>query len=105
MSGSEIYVRFGEVPSSGYSRNDETDSLEAGVSCYRATINDDQDIVNLIVPNDESATTAMSLWSDRPVYLVDGELLGIGGDGEPVLAVCSSTLLADVEVVNYSIAE
>lgn len=97
-------MRFGEPPVDGYSANDETGSPEAGVSVYRANLNPERDILDLIVPNDESAATAMTLADSRLAYLVEGEQVGTGGDGEPVVRVARYELLDAVEVVNYSVS-
>jgi hypothetical protein len=99
-----MYVRFGEAPASGQSANAETDELEAGVSCYRAEWqNSDRDVICLYVPNDESAGTAGCLEGRRPLYLVEGELVGTGGDGEPLLTNVTCIELDCVEVINYCI--
>lgn len=96
-----MYVRFGAAPESGFSMNAETGVAEAGVSCYRAEWQStDRDVICLIVPNNESATTAAML-EDRPLYLIKGTPAGIGSDGEPLLTDVTCTPLDGVEIINY----
>lgn len=99
-----MFVRFGEAPESGRSTNAETEQPEAGVSCYRAEWqSSDRDVICLIVPDEASATTAAML-EDRPLYLIEGDLLDErGGDGEPLLTGVTCTELDGVEVINYAI--
>lgn len=101
----EIYVRFGDCPE-GRSYNDDADEYEAGVSCYRAILNE-WDELSLILPGADSAATVDMLLCDRPVYRVEGRLLDqTGGDGEPLIADATLTLMEDVDgtVLPYSIA-
>lgn len=102
----EIYVRFGHCPK-GRSYNYDADEYEAGVSVYKATV-DEWDEISLILPGADSAATVSMLLCDRPVYQVEGRLLEqTGGDGEPLIAEATLTLLEDVDgtILPYCIEE
>lgn len=99
-----MYVRFGEAPASGRSWNTETDTAEAGVSCYRAYWQDDeQHIISISVPDEGSMAQINMLLADRPLYLIKGDEIGAGSDGEPVLAATGCTELDTVEVIYYCV--
>lgn len=98
-----MYVRFGTLPEGGHSRNDETGELEAGVSVYRAAWqSSDHDVLSVKLCSDGDVIQLRTL-ENRPIYLVDGEEIGVGSDGEPLLANATQTLVEGVKVVNYSI--
>jgi hypothetical protein len=101
-----MYIRFGDLPASGRSRNQETDTDEAGVSVYRAEWQStDRDVVCVYVPSDICVGTISQI-EDRPVYIVTGRLLNeVGGDGEPLMADAVAELVGPVEAVNYVIDE
>lgn len=98
----EMFIRFGEAPATGRSWNDDEQRDEAGVSCYRAEWQSgDHDVICVTVPSDTCIGTIDAI-SDRPVYIVTGDLLTeVGGDGEPLMANATATLVGPVEVVNY----
>ena len=79
-----VFIRFGDLPPEGKSRNHATGEYEAGVSVYRGKLYPDGSWVVDISINQG----AWCLFSSRPVYLVTGHEVGIGSDGEPVLADC-----------------
>lgn len=101
-----MYVRFGNLPEVGQSRNDDTGELEAGVSVYRAEWqSSDRDVICVSIPSDACVGT-ISVVEDRPVYIVTGDLLDeVGGDGEPLMTNAVATLHGPVEVVNYVVEE
>lgn len=101
-----MYVRFGQAPESGYSYNAETDQPEAGVSVYRAEWqSSDKDVICVYVPSDACVFTLNEI-QDRPVYLVEGDLLAeVGGDGELLVTNVRTTLHGEVEIVNYAVDE
>lgn len=86
-----VYIRFGNLPLSGKStiyRNGEIKlGEELGVSCYRGIIIDDK--VYIILPHNGASTAEMLVWQynhhERPLYIVDGDEIGLGTDGEPIL--------------------
>lgn len=103
----EMHIRFGAAPESGYSHNALTETTEAGVSCYRARLNNDGDILTLLVPHEGMAWEAMRLWGTRDgIYRIDGTVCGTDGDGEPVLTnITACTLLNGIEDVQYDIQD
>jgi hypothetical protein len=101
-----MYIRFGEAPASGRSYNFETDGDEAGISCYRADWQStDRDVVCVYVPSDACIGTISEI-EDRPVYIIEGDLLDqVGGDGEPLMTNATTTLVGPVGIINYCVEE
>ncbi len=101
-----MYVRFGALPESGRSWNDEAGAEEAGVSVYRAEWQStDKDVICVFVPSDVCIGT-ISQCEDRPVYVVTGDVLTErGGDGEILMTNCAATEHGLVEIVNYVVEE
>lgn len=100
-----MYIRFGALPESGRSWNDELQADEAGVSCYQAEWQStDRDIISVSVPSDACIFTISQI-EDRPVYVLTGDLLDErGGDGEPLLANARVIEVVEpVDVVNFCI--
>lgn len=80
-----IYIRWGKLPKGGKSKNHTTGELEAGVSVYSARYN--PITTGYDYDDDALADAAIRyLMLGYPVYLVTGEQIGHGSDGEPVLA-------------------
>jgi len=78
-----VYIRFGELPKSGKSRNWATGQDEAGVSAYEAR----WDVISqCYVPYGalEGAEIAYRL-QGAAAYLISGETNGRGSDGEPTV--------------------
>lgn len=88
-AGRDLYIRFGDRPAGGRSRNYATGELEAGISVYEAR----HDLVSDTWMTDGAmvGTLVSYLAQGLPARLVTGDEIGSGSDGEPVLA--------DVEVV------
>lgn len=81
------YIRFGEIPPLGYSKNWLINKLEEGVSVYEAM--ERNGIYSVILPSLlGGACVSLSGVLDRPMYEVSGDLIGIGSDGEPLLSNC-----------------
>jgi len=80
-----VYIRFGELPAGGRSRNHATGQLEAGVSCYRARrrVDGGYELVSSGLPY-ATIAAAMGAYGNT-VLLIAGEECGLGSDGEPVL--------------------
>lgn len=98
-----MFVRFGDLPEGGRSRNEETGDLEAGVSVYRGEWqSSDHDVLCVTLANEGDVIQLRQL-DDRPIFLVEGEEAGTGSDGEPLLANATATPLDGVEVVNWVI--
>jgi hypothetical protein len=79
-----VFVRFGELPAGGRSRNYITGELEAGASCIGLLRNP---LTAELMPRLTPAISMYLLFNagDRPCYQVEGELIGCGSDGEPIL--------------------
>lgn len=101
-----MYIRFGSLPEAGRSWNDEAGAYEAGVSVYRAEWqSDERDIICVSVPSDTCIGTISQI-EGRPVYIVTGTLLAErGGDGELLMADCTTELVGPVDVVTYVVEE
>lgn len=80
----DVYVRFGDIPGGEQSTDYGTGRTEAGVSVYAC---EEEDGVYYLA-GAEIQTVFYLL--DRPIYLVSGERVGTGADGEP--------LIRDVEI-------
>ena len=78
------YVRFGEIPECGRSRNHRDDTLELGVSCFDAEFAADGSFRLLVTPVLEVSYYSVC---DRQAYRLYGERIGTGADGEPLLRV------------------
>ena len=105
-----MYIRFGDIPETGYSWNAATDTAEAGVSVYRAwwACSSDRDVVTIEVATDAAYVGGVETGLfERPVYIVTGNLLRErGGDGELLMAPgCRAEYVGPVEVVNYVIED
>ena len=91
FAGSERgYIRFGNLPEGGKSRNHRDNTLEAGVSCFEAEIATSGDFRLLLTPVLEVSYLTVA---DRPAYRLYGERVGTGADGEPLLRVDSAVKL------------
>lgn len=78
------YVRFGELPEGGRSRNYRDDILENGVSCFDAEFSDGGEYRLLLTPVLEVSYLTVY---DRQAYRLYGDVVGTGADGEPLLRV------------------
>ena len=82
-----IYVRFGDIPAEGRSWNHLLGQPECGVSVYEALERNGS--VQVILPRlDTPVLVSLSGVNERPMYEVEGEWVGIGSDGEPLLQPC-----------------
>ena len=94
-----VYVRFGDVPECGRSWNSLDKFYEEGVSVYEAIHRDG--VYQILLPKMDStsiislgmcfnAAQGLSGQIDRKncLYLVEGNKIGIGSDGEPLLKSC-----------------
>ena len=79
----KVYIRFGKPPSSGYSINYTTNQPEPGVSCYPGFKKGRKITLDLSGVDKVSAL----FLTDRTPYFVQGEVMGVGSDGEPCLNV------------------
>lgn len=88
FSGAERgYVRLGNLPSGGRSRNRATGGSEAGVSVFVAEIAPDGRW-RPILDTPQLLGSYLSLIADeRPAYRVYGQVIGTGSDGEPLMQI------------------
>ena len=102
-----LYIRFGDIPNNEQSKiyNGENEiGVENGVSVYPAFINGDNIILGLTLPITKTTLyTQQHLleYDTRPCYLVSGDYVGNGTDGEPLIKNISIIKKLD----NYRIKE
>lgn len=97
LAGKElhVYVRFGGLPPRGRSKNHATGRLERGVSCVEAWRSPETGKLRLVPYGAPSF-----LWvQNRPAYIVSGEYVGEGSDGEPLLRKCKIVRALDPEEI------
>ena len=88
------YIRFGMPPENGFSTNHLTHELEKGVSVYEAVERDG--VLLPIFPSlKRSAAVSLAWVLDRPCYLVAGEIVGFGSDGEPLMKIQNLTPISN----------
>lgn len=83
--GKTVYIRSGKPPESGFSFNYRDNTMEPGVSCYPATQTGKTIALDLAGLDKVSALFIIS--GDRDWYILSGEVIGTGSDGEPCLSV------------------
>ena len=82
-----IFVRYGDLPPDGRSKNYLTGGLEVGVSVYEALVRSGR--TQIILPKVETpGLVSLSGVNERPLYEVMGPVVGRGSDGEPLLSPC-----------------
>ena len=84
--GKPVYARFGALPKGGRSYNHRDGYYEKGVSVYRARLLNGR---LYIIVSGTDAASALFICSG-PVYLVDGQEIGVGSDREPLLMNCKA---------------
>lgn len=79
------FLRFGIPPENGKSWNFRDEIPELGVSCYH--------IQNNKVICEESMIGSITEFLDesRPIFIIKGEKIGMGSDGEPAVRVTKIT--------------
>lgn len=93
----EVYIRFNDIPQSGKSINHATGKEERGVSCYRAIWDYIHGCYRRTGGGLDGAAIAYIL-SRAPIYLITGEEIDVGSDGEPILA--NTTILSKLSFGN-----
>lgn len=88
----QFYIRFGDIPTNEKSkiyRGEEEIGSEKGVSVYPAFIDENGNVVcGLTLPTTKTTLcTQQHLleYDNRPCYLVTGDCVGNGTDGEPLI--------------------
>lgn len=79
-----LYIRFGELPKSGKSKNYATGEYENGISVYDARYDIGEGAFE-ICGNALSGAAFAGLLSGKNIYLLSGEEYGTGSDGEPTI--------------------
>ena len=81
-----LYIRYGDIPQGGRSKNYATGQWENGISVYAAKYDIE---TGAIVFDDEAGVhnpgTLAYLMDDRTPHLVTGQEIGTGSDGEMLL--------------------
>lgn len=75
------YIRFGQLPEGGKSWNHMDSRYEAGVSCFRVIRADGKWLIDGAYGSYRALAS-----SGITCYTVAGEEIGVGADGEPLLA-------------------
>ena len=86
-----LYLRFGDIPpneESGIYKGDMGRiGSEIGISCYRGVVIEDK--VYIIMPHIPSTTYYWLIdeynRGKTPLYIISGDEVGVGTDGEPLL--------------------
>ena len=95
----DFYLRFGNLPNKEFSRigrsskDDTSVSYEKGISCFWARWSNELQRW-MIWDADHDQIASLQDISDRPIYLIKGEEVGYGSDGEPVLKKNTIKILA-----------
>lgn len=79
-----MFIRFGEIPKDGKSTNFLTNEKEKGISAYFAVVVNKQWMPVLPSLTGSACVTLSGLLKKR-MFLVDGNIVGHGSDGEPLL--------------------
>lgn len=104
FESNQYYIRFGDIPKSGKSKNYATGEMERGVSAYPVKWNVSKNKWEIIENQLEEFSALFSLTDDivtgkgRPVYLIYGpELDSLGSDGEPMLSANDVQIVKKLE--------
>ncbi|BDQ36294.1 hypothetical protein SYK_06540 [Pseudodesulfovibrio nedwellii] len=82
----DVFVRYGDIPEGGISFNYRDNISEEGVSVYHGKyLPKSGEAIAIPKYNQEMGTFLELKAGERPLYVVDGEKIGTGSDGEPVL--------------------
>lgn len=84
----KCYIRLGDIPKDELSLNHSTKNFEKGVSVFRGIVYKGNYLPIVEYPEDAGTIIPMqSLFSycGKPAYLVEGDEIGLGSDGEPLI--------------------
>lgn len=81
----QLYIRWGKLPKAGRSRNHATGQREAGISVYWADYNPGADTIDYDDASTLAGAALTHMFNGTPCYLVTGDEVGIGSDGEPLI--------------------
>lgn len=93
---SPLYMRFGEPPASGRSRNHANGEMESGLSCYTARYDPVSERMGFEDEGTLPDSLLAALITGQRVLLVTGTPNGRGSDGEPCLEPGSVRVLSDL---------
>ena len=79
----KVFIRFGDIPDGGRSKNHRDDYFENGVSVYEAL---DHGKGKFEVRPTVSYMLSGPGFHDRPLYVVSGKVIGRGSDGEATIS-------------------
>ncbi len=79
-----VYVRYGKLPPGGKSKNWADNRSEDGVSVFNGLLLPSGEMLPVPKHDQEVGSILLGL-RQRPMYVVEGEVVGSGSDGEPVL--------------------
>ncbi len=103
----DSFIRYGDVPTTGNSMNHRTGDVLAGLSVYRCAriVGDNERGEYLpILPNNDAIGSFAGGLKDRPRFLVPGEEVGTGPDGEPLIR-CEGKAVPCLPARRYTITE
>jgi len=81
-----VYVRYGALPPGGISRNHGDNTPERGVSVFHGQLLPSGQA--RAVPSNHVLFCTLLTLLGRQLYVVTGDAIGVGSDGEPILANC-----------------
>lgn len=80
-----VYLRYGKIPESGKSKNYTDNIDELGVSVFLGQILENGEARIITNHNFQVGTLLVGGIRNRPLYIIEGDEVGTGSDGEPVL--------------------
>ena len=80
----DVFLRYGSLPKHGKSTNWVDGTIEEGVSVFRGKELPTGE-VTFIIGSPQAEGTKLHLALDKKLYVVGGDVVGVGADGEPLL--------------------
>jgi len=80
----DVYIRFGNIPEGGRSKDWSSGNWEKGVSVFKGKILPSGEL--LVLPSTNQQLGSLVTMNDRPMFVIKGKEIGTGADGEPVLS-------------------
>jgi hypothetical protein len=81
----DVFIRYGNLPPGGYSTDWSSGKKEKGVSVFRGKILPTGEVKPILSTDQQQGTFFMGGITNRPVFVLEGEVVGTGADGEPVM--------------------
>lgn len=102
MTNAATYFRIGRIPANGISRNHRDNTPEPGVSVWPCTVAVDDEgdtLITLDITGGDMVSAMLLIahyldYSYVPGFVVTGDVVGTGSDGEPCLRVGTVTQVA-----------